>query len=127
MSNLVEHAERELKLAGVFDKDADYDGMLGHAVLALVKVFAGQGHSGFSAHQTLAMFDEVARFRILTAISSDPSEWFDHGDGMGPRGEPIWQNKRDPAAFSRDGGKTWYHLDDPDKCNGDVHVRPATS
>ena len=40
MSNLVDYAERELKLAGLFDKDADYGGMLGHAVLKMVKLFA---------------------------------------------------------------------------------------
>lgn len=30
MSNLVKHAERELFRAGLFDKDADYGGMIGH-------------------------------------------------------------------------------------------------
>ena len=42
---------------------------------------------------------------------------------MGPSGEDIWQNIRDCAAFSRDGGKTWYHLDDPTQNNGDTWRR----
>ena len=35
MTNLTDFAERELRLAGLFSKDSDYEGMLGDAVLAL--------------------------------------------------------------------------------------------
>jgi hypothetical protein len=31
--SLVMHAEQELKLAGLLDKDSDYNGMLGYSVL----------------------------------------------------------------------------------------------
>lgn len=124
MSNLVEHAEREMRRAGLFDKDSDYDGMLGPAVLKMVEAFAGEGHSGYSASRALAIFNEVARFRTLTPLTSDPEEWFHHDHQVA--GYDCWQNVRDSAAFSRDGGKTWYHLDDPEKCNGDVHTRPAS-
>ena len=43
--NLAKHAEYELRKAGLFDKDSDYGGMLGKAVMDIVKVFAKQGHS----------------------------------------------------------------------------------
>ena len=43
MSDLTDHARNELKLAGLFDKDSDYDGMLGDSVMELVKVFSKQG------------------------------------------------------------------------------------
>ena len=115
--SLVKHAEYELKLAGLFDKDSDYDGMLGEAVLELVKVFAKQGHSGFSAHQTLKIFNEVANFKPLTPIGKSKDEWVDQSEASG---KPMWQNKRRGTTFSRDDGKTWYDIDDPKLNNGDV-------
>ena len=43
LEGLVSHAEAELRKAGMFDADADYNGMIGKAVMDLVKVFADQG------------------------------------------------------------------------------------
>lgn len=65
MSNLVNHAEKELKKAGLFDRDSDYDGMLGDAVLELVTVFAKQGHSGMSAQMTRELFYKLSNFEDL--------------------------------------------------------------
>jgi len=41
MSNLVEHAKRELTLAGLFNKDSDYGGMMGDSVMELMEVLIG--------------------------------------------------------------------------------------
>lgn len=120
MSSLVAHAQKELKLAGLFDKDSDYDGMLGEAVLELVKVFAKQGHSGFSAHQTLKIFNTVASYKPLTPIGTTEDEWMDISDISN---DPLWQNTRRSSTFSRDGGKTWYDIDDPKLNNGDTWKR----
>jgi len=113
MSNLVDHARRELELAGMFDYDGKgdtfdaYNKMMAEAVLALVEVFAEQGHSGMSAGMVLGMFTEVANYRPLSPLTADPAEWQDVDFGM-------WQNRRRPDAFSKDGGQTYYLLDDPD-------------
>lgn len=120
MSNLVNHAKKELKLAGLFDKDSDYDGMLGETVLELVKVFAKQGHSGFSAFQTLKIFNIVADFKNLTPIGSDKDEWMNVSEMSNDK---LWQNKRRGTTFSRDAGKTWYDIDDPKLNNGDTWTR----
>jgi len=120
MSNLVDHAKYELELAGLFDKDSDYDGMLGKAVMELVEVFANQGHSGFSAHQTLKLFNEVANYKPLTPIGKSDDEWVNVSDMSG---EPTWQNKRRSTTFSRDAGKTWYDIDDKKLNHGDVWRR----
>ncbi len=109
--SLVDHAERELRLAGLFDKDSDYDGETARAVMALVHVFASQGHSGGSAHMVLHAFERVARFKTLTDITSDPSEWNDVSSMSGPSG-PAWQNARQSSCFSDDGGRTYYDIDD---------------
>lgn len=62
-----EDARRNLELAGLFEKDSDYDGMLGHAVMKLVDAHFDQGHSGFSHEITLRIFEKVVRGNALTA------------------------------------------------------------
>lgn len=108
-SPLVAHAEREMRLAGLYDTDADYDGMIPQAVMAVVRAFAAQGHSGASAGMTLAIIDKVLRWEPLTALTSDPDEWQDVSEISG---RPFWQSRRDPTVFSEDGGQTWYRLGD---------------
>lgn len=117
MSNLVKHAKQEIELAGLFDKDSDYNGGIGEAVMDLVKTFAKQGHSGFSARYTLEVFNVVANFKPLTPIGKSKKEWMNVSDMSI---EPMWQNTRRSTTFSRDGGKTWYDIDDPSLNNGDV-------
>ncbi len=106
MSNLIEHAKRELKLAGINSPDADYDGALYKGVMSLVNVFAGQHHSGASAYRTLELFQKVASFENLMPIGTTKDEWVEVGKKM-------WQNKRCSAMFSKNNGKTWYHVDEP--------------
>jgi hypothetical protein len=65
MSNLVNHANAELKKAGLFDKDSDYGGMLGEDVSELIAVFAKQGHSGYSAMMTRELFYKLSNFEEL--------------------------------------------------------------
>jgi len=114
MTNLETHAERELRKAGFFDNDGAYSGMLGPAVLRMVKVFADENHSGMSAQIALNLFNRVARFKVLTAITSDPSEWRELEPDMRPKtDERCWQNLRQSSCFSTDGGKTYYDLDEP--------------
>jgi hypothetical protein len=109
--NLVEHAERELREAGLFDADSDYAGGLGEAVLGLVKVFAEQGHSGTSAQLTVDLFRRVASYQTLTPLKNPMAsgEYIDHSDISG--GNPVFQSTRKPSVFSEDGGKTWYDID----------------
>jgi hypothetical protein len=108
---LVAHARNEMQKAGLFDKDADYGGAIGKAVMELVEAFAKQGHSGFSAGYTLDVFEKVARFKTLTAVTSDPEEWTNVSEYYGPESPAVWQSKRDPSLFSNDGGKTYYSVE----------------
>jgi hypothetical protein len=107
---LVDHAERELRDAGLFDEGSDYDGMLGESVLELVRTFAAQGHSGFSAHLTIDLFRRVAAYQILTPLKNpmESGEYIDHSDISGG---PCFQSTRKSSIFSEDGGKTWYDID----------------
>lgn len=110
MSNLVKHAEEEMRRAGLYDADADYDGMIPKAVMKLVEAHASEGHSGGSHSLVIAIFNKVINFKPLTPLSTDPAEW--------QRVDPdhyqpgTWQSRRQPEIFSRDGGKTHYDIDD---------------
>lgn len=108
MGNLEKHAKFELERAGLFDKDSDYNGMLGEATMRLIKVFASEGHSGFSASLAVQLFQTLAQYKTLTPITDDPEEWMNVNEHL----EGTWQNKRDPSLFSEDGGKTYYSVED---------------
>lgn len=110
MGELLDHAKREMKLAGLYDKDADYDGMIPESVEALVSAFEGRGHSGGSAELTLEVFNRVIRFKTLTDPTNAPEEWMHISDDR-VAGE-VWQSTRQSSWFSTDGGKTYYDLDE---------------
>jgi hypothetical protein len=50
---------KRLHELGMYDKDSDYEGMLGQAVEELSATFAKQGHSGFSAVVTVGLFNQL--------------------------------------------------------------------
>lgn len=60
-------ARKNLEMAGLFDKDSDYGGMLGEAVMKLVDVHCDEGHSGMSHEYTLHLFNKVIKGHALTA------------------------------------------------------------
>lgn len=51
--------KRRLRELGMYDADADYDGMIGKSIEALSATFASQGHSGMSAQITLGLFNQL--------------------------------------------------------------------
>jgi len=110
---LVEYAEAELRRAGWFDADSDYAGMIGPAVLQMVRQFAEEGHSGFSAGLTIHLFQKVASFRPLTPLDN-PMKFGEFHDVNGPSGteqNTTLQSTRRSSVFSEDSGKTWYDID----------------
>lgn len=112
IAGLVDHAKKELQLSGLFDKDSDYGGMIGKAVMELCKCFAGQGHSGFSAGMVLDLFRRLGGYEALSPITDDPKDWNDVSE-MGGKDDPkMWQCKRNPSLFSENAGKTYYNVED---------------
>ncbi|KKL73084.1 hypothetical protein LCGC14_2078470, partial [marine sediment metagenome] len=100
LRNLVEHTEDELRRAGLFDEDSDYGGMMAHSVMAIMKLFAKQGHSGFSAQMCRELFQRLSNFETLMPITSDPAEWQDTAYICNGEKGKLWQNIRNPAMFS---------------------------
>lgn len=89
-------AKDELTRAGFFDKNSDYGGMLGEAVMKMVKVFADEGHSGYSAGMAISLFKKVASYEPLTPLTGDDDEWNECGPG-------IFQNRRCSHVFKENG------------------------
>lgn len=113
MSSLVNHAEMELRAAGLFDEDSDYGGMLGPSVMKLVRAFAEEGHSGYSAGITIHLFSKVASYQLLSPINN-PLAAGEYHDVSYPSGTPpqtTLQSTRLSSLFSEDSGKTWYDID----------------
>lgn len=103
MSNLVEHARRELEIVG-----EDPETISG--LLKVIQAFADMGHSGGSASVAIPMINRLLQFKNLSPLTDDPEEWFEHEAARWDGLNSIWQNKRNSEAFSRDGGKTYYLL-----------------
>lgn len=109
--NLYKHAERELRLSGLCDKDSDYEGALAECTLELIKVFAEQGHSGGSGPRVISLFSRLASFKTLTPLGDilKSGEYVIHDeDGSG-----TLQSTRRSSVFSSDGGQTWYDINRP--------------
>ena len=102
MSNLLKHAERELKLIGYDGKD-EYNNMAKDAILELIETFAKQGHSGFSADYVANMFHKLANYETLSPLTGNDDEWNDVSDMSGDR-KTLFQNNRDSRVFKNDDG-----------------------
>jgi hypothetical protein len=126
MSTLVQFTKSELRAAGLFDADADYEGAVAACVTALMETFVAYGQSGGSAEQVLALFTKLAKHRPITPLTGEDDEWDDRSEMSG---YPLWQNKRDSRVFKggRDGAfDTWMVLE-PGSRVGDGKVRPIFS
>lgn len=107
MSNLVEHAKRELEIIGE-DKETT------EGLLAVIQAFSDMGHSGGSAMVCIPRIAKLLSFENLAPITDNPEDWFHHGPETwgGEDGEGIWQCKRNSKLFSEDGGKTYSDVED---------------
>lgn len=122
MSNLVDHARRELALV---EQGPDGDREFADSLLRAVEGFATyDGHSGGSHAVAVHWLTELLNFRNLSAITNDSAEWFHHEPGGAGGDEGVWQNKRNGEAFSHDGGRTYYLLSEGgnDKNRGPLHT-----
>jgi hypothetical protein len=85
-----DYAKLEMERAGMFDGDMNQ--AMAEDVLALIKVFGEQGHSGMSAPFCLKMFARLASHKPIGPLTGDDSEWMLVGENM-------WQNMRYSAVF----------------------------
>lgn len=114
--NLIEHAKRELDIIGLTEED-EYNGMMRKHILHVVKEFADEGHSGFSANYAINLLEKLLRFEPLAPLTGEDSEW---NDCSMESGYPHFQNKRCSHVFKDETGSydirgkvfwEWYQRD----------------
>jgi hypothetical protein len=109
MSTIVEHARRELALI-------ETDPWMINGLIKTIEAFVSMGHSGSTAEVAIPLLNRLLLREPLTPLTDDPSEWEDRTQ-YSSDGQPLWQNIRNSKAFSHDGGKSYWTLeenDDPD-------------
>lgn len=105
-ATLLEHAKREMDIAGINKKPEDKQ--FADGVLDLIKVLESQKyHSGSSFAITVEIFVRLANRMTLSKLTSKPEEWISVSKEFK---RPLWQNLRDPSYFSENGGKTWFTM-----------------
>lgn len=104
MSNLLKHAEHELAL--LRGKDAEPDEMqdaIEQHILAMVKLFSEEGHSGSSASYAIQILEKVLRFEPVTPLTGEDDEWND----LGYAPDMKYQNKRCGHVFKGEDGRAY--------------------
>jgi hypothetical protein len=103
MSNMLKWATEELRIAG-YDINDPEDGpsrWLAEGTLELLKVFADQGHSGFSASHAVSLFERLASWKPIAPLTGADNEWNKEDKG-------VSQNRRDSLVFKgKDGQAYW--------------------
>jgi hypothetical protein len=129
-SGLIQHAKREFLAAGYIpldqEQEEDPNKWIQECVLELLRVFSKQGHSGFSAPYCVDLFSKLAKYKIMTPLSGDDSEWNEVGPGCGSieNEYTVFQNNRASNVFKEvyaDGSVTYNDID------AIVYVDPGNS
>jgi hypothetical protein len=108
MSNLVDHARRELALIGEGQDVTD-------GIVKVIAAFADVADSGGSTPFVIAHVEKLMRFEPLSLLTNDPAEWQDQSEASGCA---LWQSRRNPKAFSTDGGRTYTLLGEEPRTSG---------
>ena len=108
-SNLVKWAYSEFERLG-WDDDG-MNQMMAEGVMEIVQSFSNHGHSGFSANYAANLINRLLRWKPISELTGDESEWEGHQNKRYPGvfrnddGTAYWIEGR---IFSDDGGETWF-------------------
>jgi hypothetical protein len=105
--SLVSYAESELDRIGMTD-DGDMNGAMRKHLLHMVKEFADEGHSGFSASYAISCLKRLMSFKPLSPLTGEDSEWTNVAEQSG---RPLYQNKRYSAVFKEGEDGEAYNID----------------
>jgi hypothetical protein len=115
--SLVGYAELELNRIGMTD-DGDMNGMMRKHLLHMVKEFADEGHSGFSASYALQCLSKLLKFKPLSPLTGEDDEWIEHDHGdqkmyQNKRCSSVFKDRKDGQAYDIDGRVFWeWHRDE---------------
>jgi len=107
MSNMLSYAESELNRIGLTDED-EYNGMMRKHILHMIKEFADEGHSGFSAQYAIDILSKLLSFKPLTPLTGEDDEWCDVSEYSGTT---TYQNKRCSSVFKEGEDGEAYNID----------------
>ena len=105
--SLVSYAEQELDRIGMTD-DGDMNGIMRKHLLHMVKEFADEGHSGFSASYALQCLKRLLNFKPLSPLTGEDEEW---SEVTQISGYPHFQNKRCGSVFKNGKDGEAYDID----------------
>lgn len=115
MSNLVDHAKRELNIIGEEPEFVE-------GYLKVIQAFADMGHSGGSASVAIPVINQLLQFKNLAPLTNDPDEWNHVSEAVWGHPGGVWQSQRNSEAFSNDGGKTYYILSEVNGMHCPMHT-----
>ena len=101
--SLESHAKRELELVG---ESPEFTEMY----LAAIRGFMSYGHSGGSASVAIPTLSKLLNWEAISPLTDDPEDWISRSEESG---YPLWQSRRNSAAFSEDKGRTYNLLSEP--------------
>ena len=105
--SLLSYAESELDLIGLTEED-EYNGMMRKHILHMIKEFADEGHSGFSAQYAIDILSKLLSFKPLTPLTGEDDEWCDVSEYSGTT---TYQNKRCSSVFKEGKDGEAYNID----------------
>ena len=109
MSNILNHAKDELDRIGMTEDSSDeMNVMMRKHILHMMKEFADEGHSGFSANYAISILTKLMDYKPLSPLTGEDSEWNDvasYGDGT-----TLYQNNRRSSVF-KDADGSCYDID----------------
>lgn len=104
---MVEKAKYELDLIlskCEDEEDRKMQQMINNDILAIIELFASQGHSGFSANYAIPIINKLLKQSFVLPLTGEDDEWAEVTDG-------VYQNKRESSIFKdkdRFDGKAYY-------------------
>lgn len=101
MSELTDHAKRELNIVGLKD-----DSPMFRAILEHVELFDKQQHTEGSGAYLAAAVAKLFKLEILSPLTGEDDEWTLINGLLGEE-EKCWQNKRRPYVFKDNDGNCW--------------------
>jgi len=105
--SLLSYAESELDHIGLTEED-EYNGMMRKHILHMIKEFADEGHSGFSAQYAIDILSKLLSFKPLTPLTGEDDEWCDVSEYSGTT---TYQNKRCSSVFKEGKDGEAYNID----------------
>ena len=107
--NYVEHAERELRLCGL----AYANPKLARDIIAVVAGLGKFGRDGSTPAQGAEIVRRLLALEPLTELTDNPADWSGYRRDSNSD-TVLWQNRRNPRAWSTNGGVTYWLADGPD-------------